>query len=72
MRFEEFHITRSESSSTQTVARLAASGVRLREYVNADGEYVIEVHEDDLEQASHAFWDDVTPVISVTSGTKKP
>ncbi len=59
--FEAFHITRNESASRRTTSLLTSAGIPFRESVTADGAYVIEVHGDDLGNASHSFssrtWD---------------
>jgi hypothetical protein len=68
--YEAFHVTANKEESQRLVRLLAEAGIRLNETVwNQIGhhEYVIEVHQDDIERAGEAFWRDIGPVKTFTS-----
>jgi hypothetical protein len=73
--YESFHVTASKAVSERVVSALREAGVRFNETVWHEigvPEYVIEVHREDLDKAGEAFWKDLGPAKTVTSGGTDP
>jgi hypothetical protein len=68
--YEDFYSAFEREKSQHVATVLGKAGVRFRERVDTEIgiEYVIEVHQDDIDQAYDAFAEDLGPGKTFTAG----